>query len=119
MVCKCQTSLCGLALAAALQPHARRPCPLALGDFVSVDGSQLTSQTCLAAFLWLVTVPSNKVASKAEQQRVLPEDGSIIVKDDGEKWEAVIPLLHSTDAPYDLKVVRGMIDAGSGQAELD
>jgi hypothetical protein len=68
----------------------------------------------MRAFLWLVTVPANKVKEKQEQYRTPPEAGSIIVKDDGEKWEAVNPALHGSDAEPDLKSVRGMIDAGSG-----
>jgi hypothetical protein len=68
----------------------------------------------MRAFLWLVTVPSNKVKEKQEQYRTPPKAGSIIVKDEGEKWEAVNPALHGSDAAPDLKSVRGMIDAGSG-----
>jgi hypothetical protein len=66
------------------------------------------------AFLWLVTVPSNKIQAKREQYRVPPEAGSIIVKDESEKWEVATPTLHGSDASHDLKAVRGMIDAGSG-----
>lgn len=66
------------------------------------------------AFLWLVTVPANKVKEKQEQYRVPPESGSIVVKDESEKWEAVTPLLRGADASHDMKSVRGMIDAGSG-----
>ncbi len=66
------------------------------------------------AFLWIVTVPSNLVQVKAEQYRTSPESGSIIVKDEAEKWEAVAPALHASDAQHDLRSVRGMVDAGSG-----
>ena len=66
------------------------------------------------AFLWMVTVPANKVLEKQEQYRTPPESGSIIVKDSSESWEAVAPELHSADANHDLQAVRGMIDAGSG-----
>lgn len=66
------------------------------------------------AFLWVVTVPTNKIAAKQEQYRTPPEAGSIIVKDNGEKWEVQAPILHSADAQHDFKAVRGMIDAGSG-----
>ena len=66
------------------------------------------------AFLWLVTVPANKVKAKQEQYRHPPEAGSIVVKDESEKWEVYSPLLRGSDASYDLKAVRNMIDAGSG-----
>jgi len=66
------------------------------------------------AFLWLVTVPANKVAQKREQYRTPPEAGSIIVKDESEQWEVNSPLLRGSDARHDLQAVRAMIDAGSG-----
>jgi hypothetical protein len=66
------------------------------------------------AFLYLVTVPSNKVDSKAEQYRAAPESGSIIVKDETEAWETMTPSLRGADAGHDMKAVRNMIDAGSG-----
>jgi hypothetical protein len=66
------------------------------------------------AFLWIVTVPTNKVKSKREQYRTPPEAGSIIVKDEMESWEPVTPLLRGSDASHDLMAVRQMIDAGSG-----
>lgn len=66
------------------------------------------------AFLWIVTVPGNKVKEKLEQYRTAPESGSIIVKDESEQWQAVAPLLHGADSEPDLKAVRQMIDAGSG-----
>ncbi len=66
------------------------------------------------AFLWIVTVPGNKVKEKVEQYRAAPESGSIIVKDESEQWQAVAPLLHGADSEPDLKAVRNMIDAGSG-----
>lgn len=68
----------------------------------------------MRAFLWMVTVPPEKVPVKKEQYRTPPEPGSIIVKDREEEWQAVSPQLHGSDAQYDLKAVRGMIDAGSG-----
>ena len=66
------------------------------------------------AFLWLVTVPSNMVSAKREQYRMPPDAGSIIVKDESEKWEVANPSLHGVDAAHDLRAVRGMVDAGSG-----
>jgi hypothetical protein len=68
----------------------------------------------MRAFLWMVTVPTEMVAAKREQYRTAPESGSIVVKDREESWEAVAPKLNGLDAHYDLKAVRGMIDAGSG-----
>jgi hypothetical protein len=66
------------------------------------------------AFLYLVTVPSNKVESKSMQYGTPPESGSIVVKDESETWETVTPSLRGADASHDMKAVRGMIDAGSG-----
>ncbi|MCJ7533401.1 MAG: hypothetical protein MUO64_20560 [Anaerolineales bacterium] len=66
------------------------------------------------AFMWIVTVPTNRIKEKMAQYRNPPEAGSIIVKDDSETWAAVTPNLQSSDAQHDMKAVRGMIDAGSG-----
>ena len=66
------------------------------------------------AFLWMVTVPSNKVQAKKTQYATAPEAGSIIVKDESETWEPVTPSLNARDAGNDLKAVRRMIDAGPG-----
>ncbi len=68
----------------------------------------------MRAFLWIVTVPSTKIAEKQAQYRTPPETGSIVVKDETETWEAVTPNLNASDAQHDLKSVRYMIDAGSG-----
>jgi hypothetical protein len=68
----------------------------------------------IRAFLWMVTVPTNKVREKQEQYRSAPESGSIVVKDESETWEAVSPQLRGADAEHDLKAVRQMVDAGSG-----
>ena len=65
-------------------------------------------------FLWVVTVPANKVREKQEQYRSAPEAGSIIVKDESETWQPQTPSLHGADASHDLEAVRGMVDAGSG-----
>jgi hypothetical protein len=67
------------------------------------------------AFLWIVTVPTGKVAAKKEQYRSAPEAGSVIIKDDTESWQAVNPDLKGLDAQFDLRAVRQLIDAGSGQ----
>ena len=45
------------------------------------------------AFLYLVTVPSNKVETKSVQYGSAPESGSIIVKDESETWETITPSL--------------------------
>jgi len=66
------------------------------------------------AFLYLVTVPSNKVESKSVQYGSPPESGSIVVKDESEVWETITPSLRGADAGFDMKPVRNMIDAGSG-----
>lgn len=67
------------------------------------------------AFLWFVRVPSNQVESKAAQYASPPEPGTIIVHDDGEEWEMKSPNLHGYDADTDLRALRQMIAAGSGQ----
>jgi len=66
------------------------------------------------AFLYLVTVPSNKVEAKSVQYGSAPESGSIVVKDESEIWETITPSLRGADAGYDMKAVRQLIDAGSG-----
>ena len=66
------------------------------------------------AFLYLVTVPSNKVESKSHQYDAAPESGSIVVKDESETWETITPTLRGADASHDMKAVRNLIDAGSG-----
>ena len=66
------------------------------------------------SFLYLVTVPPNKIESKSAQYAAAPESGSIIVKDESEKWETLTPALRGADAAHDMKAVRQMIDAGSG-----
>lgn len=66
------------------------------------------------AFLYLVTVPSNKVEAKSVQYGAAPESGSIVVKDESETWETITPSLRGADAGHDMKAVRQLIDAGSG-----
>jgi hypothetical protein len=68
----------------------------------------------MRAFLWVITVPTDRVEAKREKYRTPPDTGSVIVKDKDETWEAVAPNLHGADAHHDLRGVRGMIDAGSG-----
>jgi len=66
------------------------------------------------AFLWFVTVPTNKVYVKQEEYQAAPEPGSVIVKDDAEEWDMKTPNLRGTDAQHDMRAARQMIDAGSG-----
>jgi hypothetical protein len=67
------------------------------------------------AFLWFVTVPTGRVNAKAEQYSAPPEPGSIVVHDDGERWDMAAPNLHGLDAQHDLRALRQAISAGSGQ----
>jgi hypothetical protein len=66
------------------------------------------------AFLWIVTVPANRVREKQEQYRSAPDAGTVIIKDESERWDAVNPDLKGFDAQFDLRAVRQMIDAGAG-----
>ena len=66
------------------------------------------------AFLWIVTVPANRVREKQEQYRAAPDAGTVIIKDESEEWKAVNPDLKGFDAQFDLRAVRQMIDAGAG-----
>jgi hypothetical protein len=68
----------------------------------------------IRAFLWMVTVPSDKVKEKREQYRSPPDAGTVIVKDSTETWEAVTPMVRGADAQPDMAAVRNMIGAGSG-----
>lgn len=67
------------------------------------------------AFLWFVTVPSGRVAAKAEQYAAPPDPGSIVVHDEGERWDMAAPNLRGLDAQHDLRALRQAISAGSGQ----
>ena len=67
------------------------------------------------AFLWFVRVPTGRVAAKAEQYAMPPEPGSIVIHDEGEQWEMKSPALGGTDAQHDLRALRQMIAAGTGQ----
>jgi hypothetical protein len=66
-------------------------------------------------FLWFVTVPAGRVNAKAEQYGGPPEPGSIVVHDDGERWEMSAPNLRGLDAQHDLRALRQAIGAGAGQ----
>ena len=67
------------------------------------------------AFLWFVTVPTGRVNAKAEQYSAPPEPGSIVVHDEGERWEMQAPNLRGLDAQHDMRALRQAISAGSGQ----
>lgn len=67
------------------------------------------------AFLWFVTVPTGRVNAKAEQYAAPPDPGSIVVHDEGERWDMVAPNLRGLDAQHDLRALRQAISAGSGQ----
>ena len=69
----------------------------------------------MRAFLWIVTVPGSKLQAKREQYKTAPEPGSVIIKDDGEEWDIKTPSLRASDASHDMRALRQMIDAGSGQ----
>jgi hypothetical protein len=66
-------------------------------------------------FLWFVTVPPGRVQQKAEQYAEPPEPGSIVIHDEGERWEMRAPALGGVDAQHDLRALRQAISAGAGQ----
>lgn len=66
-------------------------------------------------FLWFVRVPPGRVQAKAEQYAIPPEPGSIVIHDDGEQWDLKSPALGANDAAHDLRALRQMIAAGTGQ----
>lgn len=68
----------------------------------------------IRSFLWAITVPTNRVEAKREQYAEAPEAGSVIIKDEGETWEALTPNLRGNDASHDLESVRRMVYAGTG-----
>jgi hypothetical protein len=71
------------------------------------------------AFMWDVTITGRPgrgdlVRKKRFKYKTAPEPGSIIVHDDGEKWEAVSPKIEAWDAKEDGKALRLCIAAGAG-----
>lgn len=65
------------------------------------------------AFLWIVKVPRNLIATKQEQYRSPPEPGSVIISEAGsEEWTPVTPSLSAGDAERDGRAIRWMIVAG-------
>lgn len=117
------------ATATAVMLHYRvnRPAGAILGEsdlatmlewmrhYATMVQNRIRLHWALRAFLWVVTVPTRVIPEKQSQYRKPPEPGSIIVKDDGERWEVISPEVHGADASYDMRAVRMMIDAGSGQ----
>jgi hypothetical protein len=72
------------------------------------------------SFLWVVNAPPRVRSQIAEQFRLPPEPGSVIVADESEKWSVVAPSLHANDAAQDGRAMRWMIAAGGpGIALLD
>jgi hypothetical protein len=69
----------------------------------------------MRAFLWMITVPASKLKEKQEQYRTAPDPGTVVIKDEAEKWEIIAPNLRGADASHDMRALRQMIDAGSGQ----
>ena len=69
----------------------------------------------MRAFLWVITVPTSKFQEKKDQYRTPPEPGTVIVKDESEQWDIQTPNLRGADASHDMRALRQMIDAGSGQ----
>lgn len=68
-----------------------------------------------AAFVWSVTVPTGRVGEKSQQYASSVTPGSVIVHDEQETWEILSARLNAADARHDLKALRMMIAAGSGQ----
>jgi hypothetical protein len=65
------------------------------------------------AFLWIVKVPKNSVATRQSELQTPPEAGSVQVIDkDNEEWQAVAPTLNARDALADGRAIRWMVAAG-------
>ncbi len=72
------------------------------------------------SFVWVVNAPGRIRSQLAEQYRMPPEPGTVIIADENEKWSAVTPNLHASDAEMDGRAIRWMIAAaGPGTALLD
>lgn len=65
--------------------------------------------------LWFVQVATGQVKATAEQYKQPLEPGTVVVHDDGQKWDLKTPNLGGNDASHDLLALRQMISAGSGQ----
>jgi hypothetical protein len=114
------------ARAVALHYHINRPLGAAFGEsdlatvlpwllrYSRLLEDRVRLHWAARMFLWFVQVPRHRVGEKAEQYKVPPESGSVIVHDESESWSAVAPVLRGADVAPDLKAVRNMIDAGSG-----
>ncbi len=65
------------------------------------------------AFLWIVKVARQNIATRRAELATPPEAGTVMVVDrDGESWEAVAPALHAQDAQADGRAIRWMVAAG-------
>lgn len=64
-------------------------------------------------FYWLISVPEKDVTATQARYAAPPAEGSIVVKSQNEKWEAVAPDLKAADAANDLKGYRAYINVGT------
>ena len=70
-----------------------------------------------SAYIWQVTLTGAsraQVAAKKSAYAIPPSPGSILVTDENEKWDAVVPELQAWDAESDGKAIRLMVAAGAG-----
>ena len=64
-------------------------------------------------FLWIVYAPKRLVDELRARYSQVPDDGAVVIAEEGaERWEAVTPNLHATDASADGRAIRWMITAG-------
>ncbi|MCW5569431.1 MAG: hypothetical protein KIS84_14520, partial [Dokdonella sp.] len=64
-------------------------------------------------FLWIVYAPKRLVDELRARYSQIPDDGAVVIAEDGaERWEAVSPNLHASDASADGRAIRWMITAG-------
>lgn len=68
----------------------------------------------MRAFLWSVTVPPGEIANKAAQYRHPPSPGTVIIKTESERWEAMAPTLHGADAEHDARAMYRTLTTGLG-----
>ncbi|MCB0033254.1 MAG: hypothetical protein KDE51_04520 [Anaerolineales bacterium] len=65
-------------------------------------------------FYWIVKVPKQILQATRDKYATPPPEGSIVVADQQEEWDAVTPDLKGADASHDLSALRHMIYAGLG-----
>jgi hypothetical protein len=64
-------------------------------------------------FLWIVYAPKRLVDDLRARYSQVPDDGAVVIAEEGaERWEAVTPSLHASDASADGRAIRWMITAG-------